>query len=116
MAMETVVVLAHAMGRTLVLPPAQGMYLLRKDRRKQNTDFSFADFFHLESLANEHSGLDIISTEEFLKREAMTGHMKNMTTGEVSFPPNNRTNWDGQDVKPLKEWLRQGEELFMTFS
>ena len=30
MAMETVVVLAHAMGRTLVLPPAQGMYLLRK--------------------------------------------------------------------------------------
>ncbi len=32
MAMETVVVMAHAMGRTLVLPPAQGMYLLRKDK------------------------------------------------------------------------------------
>lgn len=107
MAMETVVVLAHAMGRTLVLPPAQGMYLLRKDRGKQNTDFSFADFFHLESLSNEHSGLDIISTEEFLKREAMAGNMKNKTTGESSFPPMNRTNWDGQDIKPLKEWLRE---------
>lgn len=34
MAMETVVVMAHAMGRTLVLPPAQGMYLLRKDKGK----------------------------------------------------------------------------------
>jgi len=30
MAMETVVVMAHAMGRTLVIPPGQGMYLLRK--------------------------------------------------------------------------------------
>ena len=33
--------------------------------------------------------------------------MRNKTSGEISFPPNNRTNWDGQDVKPLKEWLRQ---------
>jgi len=51
--------------------------------------------------------LDIISTEEFLKREAMTGNMKNKTSGEISFPPMNRTNWDGQDIKPLKEWLRE---------
>ena len=77
-----------------------------QDRGKQNTDFSFADFFHLESLSNEHSGIDIISHEEFLIREAMTGNMKNKTTGEVSFPPMNQTNWDGKDVKPLKEWLR----------
>mmetsp|Transcript_5558 Transcript_5558/g.7106 ORF Transcript_5558/g.7106 Transcript_5558/m.7106 type:complete len:608 (+) Transcript_5558:254-2077(+) len=107
MAMETVVVLAHAMGRTLVLPPAQGMYLLGKDRGKQNTKFSFADFFHLESLQNEHSGLDIISTEEFLLREAMTGHLRNKTSNEISFPPGNRTDWDGEDPKPLKEWLRE---------
>jgi hypothetical protein len=59
-------------------------------------------------LHNEHPGLDIISTEEFLKREAMTGHMKNATSGEVSFPPFNQTNWNGEDVKPLKEWLREG--------
>lgn len=107
MAMETVVVMAHAMGRTLVLPPAQGMYLLRKDRGKQNIHFSFADFFHLESLSKEHEGLDIITTEEFLLREAMTGKMRNKNSGEVSFPPNNRTNWDGEDPVPLKEWLRQ---------
>jgi hypothetical protein len=66
----------------------------------------------LESLNNEHSGIDIISTEEFLKREAMTGHMRNKTSGEISFPPMNRTNWDGLDVKPLKEWLRDGEKSY----
>jgi GDP-fucose protein O-fucosyltransferase. len=104
--METVVAMAFATGRTLVMPPAQGMYLLRKDRGKQNTDFSFADFFHLETLSKEHDGIDIISTEEFLKREALTGNLRNKTTGEVAFPPGNRTNWDGQDLKPFKEYMR----------
>lgn len=106
MAMETVVVMAHAMGRTLVMPPAQGMYLLRKDRNKQQTDFSFADFFHLESLSKEHAGLDIITTEEFLTKVAMTGQLRNKTNGEVAFPPSNRTNWDGQDLKPYKAYMR----------
>ncbi len=106
MAMETIVVMAHAMGRTLVMPPAQGMYLLRKDRGKQNTDFSFADFFPLEALSKEHAGIDIITHEEFLKRVAMTGNLRNKTSGLVSFPPGNRTNWDGQDLKPYKEYMR----------
>eukprot|EP00957_Ditylum_brightwellii_P031022 2350990-Ditylum_brightwellii.AAC.1 len=30
MAMEVVVVMAHVMGRTLMIPPGQGMYLLCK--------------------------------------------------------------------------------------
>jgi hypothetical protein len=108
MAMETVVVLAHAMGRTLVLPPAQGIYLMKKDRR-HNVHFTFADFFHLESLANEHAGLDIISMEEFLKREAMSGRLRHKETGEISFPPGNRTDWNGiKDAEKniLKEYLR----------
>ena len=46
MAMETVVVMAHAMGRTLVLPPAQGIYLLRKDRGE------FFSSFHLLWFSN----------------------------------------------------------------
>jgi hypothetical protein len=41
MAMETVIGLAIATGRTLVLPPSQRMYLLGKDRGKQRTDFDF---------------------------------------------------------------------------
>lgn len=82
------------------------MFCTNQFQGKQNIHFSFADFFHLESLSKEHDGLDIITTEEFLLREAMTGKMRNKNSGEVSFPPNNRTNWDGEDPVPLKEWLR----------
>ena len=97
---------AIAMGRTLVLPPEQRMYLLAKNRGKQKTDFSFADFFPMHELASENDGLEMITMKEFLETEAMTGHLRNKETGEVEFPPENRTDWDGQDVKLLKEWLR----------
>ena len=36
MAMETVLVAAHAMGRTLVLPPEHDMYLLSNVRNTHN--------------------------------------------------------------------------------
>jgi hypothetical protein len=107
MSMETIVVTAHAMGRTLVLPPSQGVYLLRKDRDKQRVHFSFEDFYHMEQIGYEHAGLEIISMEEFLRTEAMAGHLRNRTTGAVAYPPNNRTNWDGEEPKPLKEYLRE---------
>ena len=107
MAMETFVVMAHAMGRTLVLPPSQGVYLLRKDRDKQRVHFSYNDFYHMEQVGYEHDGLDIITMEEFLKREAMSGNLKNITTGTAQYPPDNRTNWDGLDPKQLKEYLRE---------
>jgi hypothetical protein len=94
------------MGRTLVLPPAQRMYLLGKNRGKEKTDFSFADFFPMHELATENDGLEMISMEEFLLTEAMTGHLRDKNTGQVSFPPGNRTDWNGQDVVALKEWLR----------
>ena len=106
MAMETIVVMSHAMGRTLVLPPSQGVYLLRKDRDKQRVHFSYEDFYHMEQIGYEHEGLDIITMEKFLKLEATTGKLKNKTTGVVVYPPNNRTKWDGMDPKELKEYLR----------
>ena len=106
MAMETVIGLGIATGRTIVLPPNQRMYLLGKNRGKEKTDFSFADFFPLDQVAAEHPALNFISTEEFLKREAMTGRMRDSDTGQVTFPPGNRTDWDGQDVRPLKFWLQ----------
>lgn len=106
MAMETILGLAIATGRTLVLPPEQRMYLLAKNRGKQKTDFSFMDFFPMKELATENAALHMITMEEFLMREAMTGHLRDKNTGEVSFPPENRTDWNGQDVKILKEWLR----------
>ena len=98
------------MGRTLVLPPSQRMYLLEKDNKKQRNKFSFDHFFHMESISNEHVGLDIISMETFLKREAMTGRMLDHDTKLPTYPPmNNRTNWDGssrQEIRVLNSWLR----------
>jgi hypothetical protein len=105
MAMETVLGLGIAMGRTVVLPPEQRMYLLAKDRGRQKTDFGFADFFPMHELATENAGLEMITMQEFLQAEAMTGNLRDKHTGQISFPPENRTDWDGQDVKPLKEWL-----------
>lgn len=106
MAMETVVALAVATGRTLVLPAEQRMYLLAKNRGKQKTDFGFHDFFAVKEW--KHSGVDIISMEEFLERVAMKGQLRYKTNGTVAFPPdNNRTDWNGQDVKVLKTWLRE---------
>ena len=104
MAMETVVGLAIATGRILVLPPEQRMYLLAKDRGKVKTDFSFKDFFPFEELANDNDGLTMISMREFLERE--WGNLRNKVTGQVEYPPGNVTDWNGKDVKVLKEWLR----------
>jgi len=101
MAMETTLVLAHAMGRTLVLPPEDRMYLLGRDQ------FSFNDFFHLESLHLEHQNFDIITMEEFLKREGITGNLVDETTKEARIPPNNQVQWDGKDLSPLFGYLRR---------
>ena len=61
---ETALVMSHAMGRTLVLPPQQRFYLLGKQDASQKTDFDFGDFFHLDSIAVEHEGFNVISSEE----------------------------------------------------
>jgi hypothetical protein len=109
MAMETVVGLAIGTGRTLVLPPQKKMYLLGKGHGKQKTHFGFEDFFPMKQMAEENSALDMITMKEFLETEAMTGNLIDMETGKVSFPPDNRTDWNemGQnEYDVLREWLR----------
>ena len=89
------------------------MYLLHKNDKGQKNRFTFKDFFHFDSVELEHPHLDVISFEEFLKREAMTGHLIDPQTGKPSFPPNNQTNWDGQGInyeagkKGVFPWLRK---------
>jgi GDP-fucose protein O-fucosyltransferase len=100
-AQETVLALAMATGRTLVLPPSQQMYLLG------DTTFSFADFFPLHEIAKEHPGLDIITMQVFLERTH--GKWVDKVTGRPSIPPGNRTNWDGDTIAVktrLNLWLQ----------
>ena len=105
MAYETILVLAHATGRTLVLPPEKEMYLLWDGEGKKS--FTFNDFFHLESISKEHKGINIITMEEFLKKKAITGQLKRKKTQEVYLPPDSKTDWNGQDLNPLWKYLRR---------
>jgi hypothetical protein len=95
MSMETVLTMAVATGRTLVLPPSQRMYLLG------SVAFSFADFFPLHKIAEEHAGLSVISMQAFLERVGPT----------INEPlPGNKTGWDGDTngVKhELNPWLQK---------
>jgi len=110
MAMETVMTMAVAMGRTLVLPPEQHMYLLDKGS-SQRSYFSFAHFFEMDLISQEHTALEVISMDEFLKLEGLSGNLRDIKTGEIVFPPNNRTNYDGADhrtiSKKLEAYLQQ---------
>jgi hypothetical protein len=106
MAMETTLVLAHAMGRTLVLPPKKGMYLLGKGDHHEKI-FDFNDFFHLDMIATEHQGLNIITMEEFLIRKGITGQLKSLTSGDVLKPPDGITDWNGKDPGLLWKYLEK---------
>jgi hypothetical protein len=108
--METVLGMAFAMGRTLVLPPHQKMYLLTNKAKGQRDAFSFEHFFHMERIHEEHLGLDIISMKEFLEI-VMKGKFIDPKTNQPVFPPGNRTDWDGAsdaDQAVLRRFLRNG--------
>jgi len=93
MAMETALVLSHATGRTLVLPPEQRVYLLNKGAGDDR--FSFEDFFHLDAISIEHRGFKVITMEEFLVRVAKEGRLKHPVTQRTVYPPGNQTDWGG---------------------
>ena len=109
MAMETALVMSHAMGRTLVLPPEQRMYLMSNAKGEQKNAFSFNDFFHLDAISIEHKGFKVITMEEFLTRVGTTGQLKDFQTKEVAYPPNNETHYGTgrtNDFGPLFKYLR----------
>lgn len=110
LAMETAIAMSLAMGRTLVLPPKQAFQSMSesegKDGKYQQNTFLFTDIFPLKQVNWEHSGLHIITMQEFLQGEAMVGNLRDHN-GNVLFPPFNLTDWDGEFfVFPLIQWLR----------
>ena len=108
MGMETALVMAHSMGRTLVLPPEQRFYLLGNSRQKQKNTFDFGDFFHLDSIAIEHEGLNVITSEEFLHRLGKTGQLLNINTNrpeiwneQIHSPSSVKTYFQKVGVNPM---------------
>jgi len=106
MSIETATAMAHTMGRILVLPFEQDVYLLGKDKKKENNRFTFKKFFPFDAISEEHKAVEVITMEEFLDREVMKG--KILKDGKAEFPPFNRTSWEGhlRDGKQFWHWLR----------
>jgi len=105
MAMETATVLAQAMGRILVLPPEQTLWNLDKEAQQGDNQFTFRDFFHFDSIAAEYPAVEIISMEEFFKREALTGGLTNRYTGKVELPPFAVSSWNGHFRSSTDKWM-----------
>jgi GDP-fucose protein O-fucosyltransferase len=124
MSFENFLLLAHAMGRTLVMPP-KGIWVGFSNsnsnttitdnttikRSKNPTLWSMEDFFDLQPLfRGEQAGLKIISMERFLQTYALPGKLFQKSANQQPiplYPPDNRTVWDGFIQKKLKAYLSQ---------
>ena len=108
MQFETILVFALATGRIFVLPPDQPMYLLNKGKGSDN-HHGFDDYFPFEEIKKR---LPVITMEEFMKREAVTGHFTNQsdpTSTTILYPPGNKTVFNGanrNDRNAMWEYLR----------
>lgn len=93
---EALVVLAHAMGRTLVVPPQQHLYLMAlrhkdKEDKKEHDEMGFLDFYDI-NLMRQQKGFHVLEMPEFLAKEGVTGGLHNKT------PPYNSTQIWGKEL------------------
>ena len=95
---ENVMLMAHVMGRTLVMPPKRQLAHGLRDVNGRKI-VSFSDFYDIATISAEQSGLNIISMEQFLEREALNGNLKGQ------YPPDNRIKWDNQPLHPLWDYI-----------
>ena len=81
MAAETAMIIAHASGRTLVLPPEEKWYLLDSNKKKMGArnhlmDIStFNTFFDMSKLTES---IDVIPMKEYMEKVAMQGLLNEM--------------------------------------
>jgi hypothetical protein len=61
------------------------------NKNNQKAHFSYADIYPLNLLDQEHDGLDIISMEEYLTREA--GNFRDKFTGTGFYPHSFIIEW-----------------------
>ena len=100
MGIECLIVCAHAMGRTIVLPPSQHLYLLtqkhKDDKNSElHSEMGFEDFFNIDILKS-HKGFHVLMMKDFLQKEGMTGGLKGRK------PPNDNVDLFGN---PLWRYL-----------
>jgi GDP-fucose protein O-fucosyltransferase len=108
MGYETVVALAKATGRTLVLTPTMRFAQLEYKHHEGLRSYAYTDFFDI-------SGLPVITMDEYIQNVALTGQLRNKK-GKVSFPPYNRTNWDGRLGNCANEAVGEADVFFKWLS
>ncbi len=109
---ENILVLAHAMGRTLVMPPRRQIaHGIQSDTSGGNA-VSFSDFYDIEAISAKQIGLNIITMEQFLDREGLKGYLKSNKTGHILYPPNSQSKWDNQRLQPLWDYIRNVSKIF----
>ena len=115
--LENAMLLAHSMGRTLVIPPRQQIaHTVGNESGKRQV--AFTDFFDIEAIAERQKGLNIISMEQFLEREGLQGNLRSDIDGEskVVYPPSNRIKWDNQPLDSLWAYLRNVSKSFSSWN
>ena len=96
MGIECVLVLGHYLRRTVVLPPAQSLYLIAKQSNGRR-DFGLADFLNTTLLAS-HPGWRTLTMPDFLKKHVAgapatdAGHGRQMwkfveRASDATLPP-----------------------------
>jgi hypothetical protein len=84
------------MGRTLVVPPQQHLYLMAlnhkdKDDLKVHDEMGFLDFYDI-NLMRTQKGFHVMEMPEFLAKEGITGGLHNR------LPPQNSTQAWGKEL------------------
>ena len=115
--LENAMLLAHSMGRTLVIPPRQQI-LQTGGNESGKRQVAFTDFFDIEAIAARQKGLHIISMDQFLEREGLQGNLRSYIDGSsvVVYPPNNRIYWDNQPLDSLWAYLRNVSKSFSSWN
>jgi hypothetical protein len=116
MQLETMLAMAWAMGRILVLPPKWSLWPHEAGTASYS---SFNDYFDLDALTKKFVGVDIVTMEEFLTMEAMAGRLnaggdgkfpdsKLVALGQSLKPPSDKVDWNGDgDMSQLFEYLEK---------
>lgn len=89
MCFETALVMAIAMGRTLVLPRGQQMRFTVKGAKSV---FDFHSFFHLDAMMKESTAFKYVTMEEFLEKDSLRGRLRDKHNNIVRYPPGNATH------------------------
>uniref|UniRef100_A0A7S3NKG5 O-fucosyltransferase family protein n=1 Tax=Aureoumbra lagunensis TaxID=44058 RepID=A0A7S3NKG5_9STRA len=111
MGVECIVVVAHATGRTLVVPPPQNLYLLGapqidpKTGKKKHKKLGFSDFFNLDALRS-HKGLKVLTMEAFLQRQLVELKLQS------KLPPGNKTDLWGKQLWSYLGSIADGKPMW----